>query len=111
MKIGIIDADLLDHGTRHPNLALLKISSFCKRHGHDVRLICSYDEIIPADDPSPDAVATGYDLIIMSMVFTFTEPGLPRQIKELIGRGAIVYGGTGFFPDKLPNVVTATPPR
>ena len=25
MKIGIIDADLLDKGTRHPNLALMKI--------------------------------------------------------------------------------------
>ena len=24
--IGIIDADLLDNGTRHPNLALMKIS-------------------------------------------------------------------------------------
>ena len=27
LKIGIIDADLLDHGTKHPNLALLKILS------------------------------------------------------------------------------------
>ena len=25
-EIGIIDADLLDNGTRHPNLALMKIS-------------------------------------------------------------------------------------
>ena len=25
LNIGIIDADLLDHGTKHPNLALLKI--------------------------------------------------------------------------------------
>ena len=28
LRVGIIDADLLDHGTRHPNLALLKISAF-----------------------------------------------------------------------------------
>ena len=26
LKVGIIDADLLDHGTRHPNLALEKIA-------------------------------------------------------------------------------------
>ena len=25
LKVGIIDADLLDHGTKHPNLALIKI--------------------------------------------------------------------------------------
>ena len=30
MKIGIIDADLLDNGTRHPNLALMKISGYYK---------------------------------------------------------------------------------
>ena len=30
LKIGLIDADLLDHGTKHPNLALLKMSGFCK---------------------------------------------------------------------------------
>ena len=28
MNIGIIDADLLDKGTRHPNLALMKISGY-----------------------------------------------------------------------------------
>ena len=36
MKIGIIDADLLDNGTRHPNLALMKISGFMKSQGNDV---------------------------------------------------------------------------
>ena len=45
LNVGIIDADLLDHGTRHPNLALLKISAFCKAQGHYVRLVCNYDEL------------------------------------------------------------------
>ena len=45
LTIGLIDADLLDHGTRHPNLVLLKISAFCKDYDHDVRLICDYNEI------------------------------------------------------------------
>ena len=44
LNVGIIDADLLDHGTRHPNLALLKISAFCKAQGHYVRLVWTYDE-------------------------------------------------------------------
>ena len=46
LNIGIIDADLLDGGTRHPNLSLLKISGYCKSFGHKVRLIQSYDEIV-----------------------------------------------------------------
>ena len=37
--IGIIDADLLDNGTRHPNLALMKISGYQKELGNDVTLL------------------------------------------------------------------------
>ena len=51
LRVGIIDADLLDHGTRHPNLALLKVSAFCKEHGHLVRLITSYDELMGNGNP------------------------------------------------------------
>lgn len=32
MNIGIIDADFLDNGTRHPNLALMKISGYYKKY-------------------------------------------------------------------------------
>ena len=35
-EIGIIDADLLDNGTRHPNLALMKLSAWHKAQGDDV---------------------------------------------------------------------------
>ena len=34
--IGLIDADLLDKGTRHPNLAIMKLSGFFKANGHTV---------------------------------------------------------------------------
>ena len=51
LRVGIIDADLLDHGTRHPNLALLKISAFCKELGHEVRLICDYNELSAGELP------------------------------------------------------------
>ena len=52
MKIGILDADLLDHGTRHPNLALMKISSYLKayykrikQNQNIVECVLSYDDI------------------------------------------------------------------
>ena len=45
MNIGIIDADLLDNGTRHPNLALMKISGYYKKNGHHVELITKYEDV------------------------------------------------------------------
>jgi hypothetical protein len=33
-KIGLIDADLLCNGTRHPNLALLKIAGYFRDNGY-----------------------------------------------------------------------------
>ena len=66
--IGLIDADLLDNGTRHPNLALLKMSAYCKGFNHDVRLLCSYDEIEIKGNGY-----TNYDLIVLSRVFNFTK--------------------------------------
>lgn len=39
MKIGIVDADLLDKGTRFPNLAAMKISGHWKRRGADLRVL------------------------------------------------------------------------
>ena len=45
LRIGIIDADLLDKGTRHPNLALMKISGYYKAQGDDVELVESYESV------------------------------------------------------------------
>ena len=40
LRIGMIDVDLLNNGTRHPNLAQMKMSNYCKNElHHDVRLI------------------------------------------------------------------------
>lgn len=58
--IGIADADLLDHGTRHPNLALLKISAWCKNNGHQVELLRDYNSL------------NEYDAVFLSCVFSFT---------------------------------------
>ena len=60
MKIGIIDADLLDNGTRHPNLVCMKMSAYYKEQGWDVKLLESYDDL------------DKYDLVSISRVFNFT---------------------------------------
>lgn len=95
LKIGIIDADLLDHGTRHPNLALEKIAGFCKELGHEVRLICSYDEL---NLGNPFFLAEqDFDVLSLSRVFKFTK--IPQSIKMMINAGVMFYGGTGFLDD------------
>ncbi len=95
LRVGIIDADLLDHGTRHPNLALEKISGFCKAKGHEVRLICDYGELdlkIPFFPQDSE-----YDVICLSQVFKFTKR--PSEIDFLIKNKFIYYGGTGFLEE------------
>ena len=104
LKVGIIDADLLDNGTRHPNLALLKISGYCKGKGHNVRLICDYSELLLGSPFFMDE--QDYDVLVLSCVFKFTK--LPLQIKEMIAAGFIYWGGTGFDEingPTLPNEV------
>ena len=100
LRIGIIDADLLDHGTRHPNLALLKISAYCKKKGHNVRLICDYDELRYKE--KPDIFCCEYDLLILSKVFKYTS--VPFFITLLIKKHLIYYGGTGYFEINGPNL-------
>lgn len=87
MKIGIIDADLLDNGTRHPNLALMKISGYNKEQGHSVTLLDSYLGL------------NSYDKVYISRVFTFTI--VPEGITSLPN---VVVGGTGFFEDGGENL-------
>lgn len=61
-RIGLVDADLLDNGTRHPNLVLLKIAGYLHDNGVFFELITT-----------PDADISQYDLIYMSTVFTYTK--------------------------------------
>ena len=100
LRVGIIDADLLDHGTRHPNLALLKISAFCKEYGHNVRLISNYDELM--ENGNPIITDCDYDVLVMSRVFKFTK--IPGFINLMIKNHLIFYGGTGFFEVNGPNL-------
>ena len=82
MKVGLIDADLLDNGTRHPNLALMKISAYRKELGDEVELLENYNNI------------KDYDKVFISKVFTFTK--VPINLEEYDN---ITIGGTGFFND------------
>lgn len=91
MKIGIIDADLLDNGTKHPNLALMKISKFHKDKKDEVTLLVDYNNI------------DNYDKVYISKVFTFTN--IPSYI---INKANVEIGGTGFFgieAKPLPNEI------
>lgn len=87
-KIGLIDADLMDNGTRHPNLALMKIAGYYKEQGHEIKLIYkSYDEV------------KEYDKVYISKVFNFTN--VPDWVIKMPN---VEYGGTGFFEDGGENL-------
>lgn len=84
-RVGIIDADLIDHGTRFPNLALMKISGYYKDVvGSYVDLIDSYEKLDYSD----------YDAVFCSKVFTFS-----GYDPALLDQDNVVIGGTGFFSD------------
>ena len=87
MNVGVIDADLIDGGTRHPNLALMKISAHQKNQGNNVKLLTDYNGLHE------------YDHVYVSKVFTYTD--FPDKIKTMKN---ITIGGTGFFEDKAENL-------
>lgn len=114
IKIGIIDADLLDNGTRHPNVALMKIGGYLKEKGYLYKLLYTEDLLFDIYN---------YDMVLVSKVFTFTK--VPSQLLLHVGGKAewkkhnlsvvdqlnnvasqieknsftVLIGGTGFFPD------------
>lgn len=90
MKIGIIDADLLDNGTRHPNLVCEKISGYYKEGGHEVKLITDYSDI------------DNYDEVFMSKVFDFTN--VPIDVFDKKRFPNLHIGGTGFFWKDSPDL-------
>ena len=85
-NIGIADADLLDGGTRHPNLALLKIAGFLHDNNIEFHLI---------EDSNADV--SGFDYIYMSKVFTFTRDPLFLSQCHLTKKPRIRMGGTGGY--------------
>lgn len=126
LKVGMIDADLIDGndrgkkiGTKHPNLAQIKMSAYCKLQNNVQEVKLLFDEELNN--------LNKYDLIIVSKVFNFTK--LPKSLEKYIpndleGRKklnipishafkkaidnkyeknrkkkpVVAIGGTGFFP-------------
>ncbi len=112
LNIGMIDVDLLNNGTRHPNLAQMKMSAYCKERGHNTQLVYLPEHLDNLDQ---------YDVLLVSKVFNFTNvpPQLQKLIdetgtleelnstsvakviedceKETLQKTVIQLGGTGFF--------------
>lgn len=84
-RIGIIDADLLDGGTRHPNLVCLKLAGWYRSNGDAVELVDSWPKVLATSSK------TDYDHIFIAKVFDFT------RIPEIVlTYPNVSYGGTGF---------------
>ena len=84
--IGLVDADLLDNGSRHPNLALLKIAGLL--HDNGIRFNLITDAKVDVSE---------YDLIYMSKVFSFTqEPSFYVNADENVKK-KFRKGGTGYY--------------
>lgn len=85
--IGLVDADLLNGGTRHPNLVLLKLAGFLNDNNIDFHLIINSDEDI-----------TPYTFIYISKVFTQTpDPSFYKKSKGTIEECKFKVGGTGGY--------------
>lgn len=88
--VGLVDADLLCKGTRHPNLVLLKLAGYFRDKGIPYELII--DE---------DVDLNRYQRVYLSRVFVFTT--LPKFIREYQAKHPrnwnkrIKMGGTGFY--------------
>lgn len=88
--IGLVDADLLDNGTRHPNLVLLKLAGYFRDKG------ISYELIIDTE-----ANLERYHRVYLSRVFAFTS--LPKFVTDFqkkhprTWKNTLQMGGTGFY--------------
>lgn len=91
MKIGIIDVDLVSREKhRFPNLACEKISGYWKKKHAEVVLIVGPFEI------------KEFKRVYVSKVFTDTP--IPDWLSPFMNHKKIVFGGTGFYFDKAPNL-------
>ena len=90
IKIGLVDADLLCNGTRHPNLVLMKIAGFLHDNNVDFKLIIDQDEDI-----------SQYKYIYISRVFTFTQMPAFYVNATPAQRKKFREGGTGFYANEL----------
>ena len=85
--IGLVDADLMDGGTRHPNLVMLKLAGFLHDNNIPFELI---------EDENDDIEK--YHLVYISKVFTFTKDPKFHKNTKLEGKvDKFRFGGTGYY--------------
>ena len=100
-KIGLVDADLLCNGTRHPNLALLKIAGFLRDNGfvRGGKGNASFYELI-TNEVNFEQLQK-YDFFYVSCVFTFTLDNPPLVLTTLLKDKKLArkvhMGGTGSY--------------
>lgn len=105
LRIGLVDADLLCNGTRHPNLALLKIAGFFRDNGF-IRRTFSEDSYqgntyeLLTNESNFDELQT-FDHFYVSCVFSFTLDDPPLLLTCLMENKSIAkkvhMGGTGSY--------------
>ena len=105
-KIGLVDADLLCNGTRHPNLALLKIAGYFRDNGF-VRK--ETNTLIPENASTYELLTNEsnfemlqqLDHIYVSCVFSFTLDDPPLLLSVLMSdkklKKRVHMGGTGNY--------------
>ena len=104
-KVGLVDADLLCNGTRHPNLALLKIAGYFRDNG-----FVRKDSRTNTDGKSTYELLTNksnfeelraLDHIYVSCVFSFTLDRPPLLLSTLLEDKSLSkkvhMGGTGSY--------------
>lgn len=85
---GIVDVDLLDCGTRHPNLVLMKIAGYLRDNNISYKFIFNENENLEK-----------YSYIYASKVFTFSkEPNFFNA--RNIDQNKIKKGGTGYYAEE-----------
>lgn len=90
LLIGLVDADLLNGGTRHPNLVLLKLAGFLNDNNIKFNLITNDNEDI-----------SKYYMVYISKVFSFTpDPSFYKNIVGTKDEKKIRIGGTGAYAIK-----------
>lgn len=101
IRIGLVDADLLCNGTRHPNLALLKIAGFFRDNGYVRGFVEDANTYELITNESNFEELQRYDYFYVSCVFTFTLADPPLVLTTLLNDKKLAkkvrLGGTGNY--------------
>ncbi|MDE6552927.1 MAG: hypothetical protein K2K98_08215 [Muribaculaceae bacterium] len=103
--IGLVDADLLCNGTRHPNLALLKLAGYFRDNGfvRQENVLQSHSQstykLLTNESTLEDLLALDY--IYVSCVFSFTLDNPPILLNTILCnkqlKKKLRMGGTGSY--------------